>query len=251
MLELYQAYSDLSGMMEVAEGIFSAAMAAAGAPDKIEFDGRAIDMSRPFARRTYRELFEAAAGCSMDDEAGVRAKAASLKVEAGSKPHLILVQDVFEEIVEPNVVNPTFVTEYPTPLCPLTKQKTSDPSVAERFELIIAGMEFANAYTELNDPVDQRRRFMSQLEGADQAGQLDEDFLFALEVGMPPAGGLGIGIDRLAMLLTNNRSIREVILFPLLKPQEKAPAEDARADVAVPAEDEPIDGAAEGEDVAG
>jgi len=240
LLELYQAYSDLGGMMDVTEGIFAAAAAAAGVGDEIEFDGRKVSLSRPFARRTYRELFETAGGCSMDDEAAVRAKATALQIEVGAKPHLILVQDIFEEVIEPNLVNPTFVTEYPMPLCPLTKQKAGDPSVAERFELFGAGMEFANAYTELNDSVEQRKRFLSQLEGADQAGQLDEDFLFALEIGMPPAGGLGVGIDRLAMLLTGNRSIREVILFPLLKPVEKAA--DAEED---------IDGTSHGEDVAG
>ena len=225
-IELYEAYSDYRGMMDITEGIFAAAAEAAGAGDKIIFDGREIDMSRPWARKTYRELFEQAAGCSMGDEAAVRAKAAELKIEAGSKPHAILVQDVFEKLVEPGLVNPTFVIDYPTPLCPLTKQKASDPSVAERFECYIAGMEMCNAYTELNDPVEQRKRFMSQLEGADQAGQLDEDFLSALEQGMPPAGGLGIGIDRMVMILTGNRSIREVILFPLLRP-EKAHAEES------------------------
>jgi len=227
MLELYQAYSDLAGMMDVTEGIVSAAAAAAGLSGVVEFEGAKIDLTAPFARKTYRELFESAAGVSMDDAQAVRAKAAAIGIEVGVKPHLIVVQDVFEALVEPKLLNPTFVTEYPTPLCPLTKEKPSDPSVAERFELIIHGIEVANAYTELNDPVEQRKRFMTQLEGADQAGQLDEDFLFALEHGMPPAGGLGIGIDRLVMLLTNNRSIREVILFPLLRPSEKAPGTEA------------------------
>jgi len=229
MLELYQAYSDYNGMMDLAEGIIAAAAEAAGLGETTEFDGRTISLKRPFARKTWRELFEAAAGCSMDDEAAVRAKAKELGIEAGSKPHLLVVQDVFETLVEPALVNPTFVTDYPAQLCPLTKLKTGDPSVAERFELFISGMEFGNAYTELNDAIDQRKRFMTQLEGADQAGQLDEDFLRALEHGMPPAGGLGMGIDRLIMLLTGNRSIREVILFPLLKPEERA-APDAEAE---------------------
>jgi lysyl-tRNA synthetase class 2 len=139
-------------------------------------------------------------------------------------------------MVEPALVDPTFVIDYPTPLCPLTKEKPSDPTVAERFEVYIKGMEFGNAYTELNDPVEQRKRFETQLEGADQAGQLDEDFLLALEHGMPPAGGLGIGIDRLIMLLTGNRSIREVILFPLLRPTDNTPADDNETTAAPPQE---------------
>ena len=224
MLELYQAYSDYRGMMDVTEGIFAAAAEAVGLPGEIEFAGSTIDMSQPWARRTYRELFEEAAGCRMDDVQAVRA-AAEADVEVGAKPHLILVQDIFEALVEPRLINPTFVIDYPTPLCPLTKEKADDPEVSERFELFISGMEVANAYTELNDPVEQRKRFETQMEGADQAGQLDEDFLLALEHGMPPAGGLGIGIDRLVMLLTGNESIREVILFPLLKPSASQEAE--------------------------
>ncbi len=220
MLELYQAYSDYNGMMDISEGIFAAAAEAAGVGDCLQFDGREINVARPWARRTYRELFEEHAGCSMFDEDAVKTRAESLGIIVGSKPHILIVQDVFEAAVEPNLVNPTFVYDYPTPLCPLTKQKTGDPAIAERFEIFVSGMEMGNAYTELNDPVEQRSRFMSQLEGADQAGQLDEDFLFALEQGMPPAGGLGIGIDRLVMLLTDNRSIREVILFPLLRPAD-------------------------------
>ncbi len=148
-------------------------------------------------------------------EAAIRAG-----VETGSKPHALVVQDVFETLVEPSLVDPTFVYNYPLELCPLTKRSATDPTAAERFEVFISGMEMGNAYTELNDPVEQRKRFSAQLEGADQAGQLDEDFLAALSYGMPPAGGLGVGIDRLVMLLTNNRSIREVILFPLLRPVE-------------------------------
>ncbi|MHC4712967.1 MAG: lysine--tRNA ligase [Planctomycetota bacterium] len=225
MLELYEAYTDYNGMMDVTEGMFAAAMEAVGVGDRVEFDGREIDLARPWARRTYRELVEEAAGCPIDDEKAVRARAMAAGIEVGAKPHYILVQDLFETLVEPKLVNPTFVTEYPTPLCPLTKEKAGDPTVAERFELIVSGMEFANAYTELNDPVEQRERFLTQLEGADQAGQLDEDFLLALEHGMPPAGGLGVGIDRLVMLLTGNRSIREVILFPLLRPVDRGGTE--------------------------
>jgi len=233
MLELYEAYSDYNGMMDITEGIFAAAAEAVGAGDRISFDGREINVARPWARKTYRELVESAAGCSVGDEAAMKEKAASLGIEVGAKPYPILVQDVFEAAVEPGLVDPMFVIDYPKPLCPLTKEKASDPSVAERFELFVCGMEVANAYTELNDPVEQRQRFMSQLAGADQAGQLDEDFLMALEHGMPPAGGLGVGIDRLAMLLTDNRSIREVILFPLLRPTDKtqAPEESLNPEV--------------------
>lgn len=230
MLELYEAYSDYNGMMDITEGIFAAAAEAIGVGDSVEFDGAQIDMSRPWARRTYGELFQEAAGCDIDDEAGVKKAALKAGVEVGAKPHFILAQDVFETLVEKTLVNPTFVVDYPKALCPLTKEKAGNPAVAERFELYVKGMEFANAYTELNDPVEQRNRFLTQLEGADQAGQLDEDFLLALEHGMPPAGGLGIGIDRLVMLLTGNRSIREVILFPLLRPLAKSPAQGTEAE---------------------
>ena len=220
MLELYQAYTDLFGMMDVCEGLFAAAMTAAGVGDSVTFDGREINLARPWARKTYRELVEAATGCSMDDEEGMRRAALAAGLMVGSKAHPLVIQDVFEALVEPALVNPTFVYNYPLALCPLTKESKTDPTAAERFEVFISGMECGNAYTELNDPVEQRKRFMAQLEGADQAGQLDEDFLTALSYGMPPAGGLGVGIDRLVMLLTGNRSIREVILFPLLRPVE-------------------------------
>jgi lysyl-tRNA synthetase class 2 len=136
----------------------------------------------------------------------------------------VLLNEVWEETVERHLIQPTFVIDYPASLCPLTRQKPDDPSLAERFELFVAGMELANAYTELNDPDVQAKNFTAQVTGMDEEEStfrnVDEDFLEALRVGMPPAGGLGIGIDRLVMLMTNQRSIRDVILFPLMRPTE-------------------------------
>jgi lysyl-tRNA synthetase class 2 len=155
----------------------------------------------------------------------VRAKARTLGIEEGNKDDAVVVNDVFAAVVEPELAKldrPTFVIDYPADICPLTRRKADDPSIALRFELFIGGMEIANAYTELNDPAVQEANFHQQLRGEGDAAAMrvmDEDFVTALRHGMPPAGGLGIGIDRVVMLLTNTTSIRDVILFPLLRPQ--------------------------------
>ena len=161
----------------------------------------------------------------MHDAEGVIAVAKTLHIETANRHHDVVVNDVFEATVEDKLVGPIFVYDYPASMCPLTKRKQSDPTIAERFEMFVDGMELANAYTELNDPRLQEELFRTQLQGLaeeDSMAKMDHDFVRALKVGMPAAGGMGIGIDRLVMLLTNTTSIRDVIFFPLLKPEHSA-----------------------------
>jgi lysyl-tRNA synthetase class 2 len=256
MIELYQAYGDYESMMDLTEAIITnAALAAAESgkrkaespedesgsplaprpsPLRLPWGDTEIDVTPPWPRKKYADLFREHAGCEMNDAAAVRAKAEELgragRITKEFMERLrtteihpdVIVQEVFEATVEDSLVGPVFVIDYPASLCPLTKRKQSDPSVAERFELFIQGMEVANAYTELNDPRLQEDLFRNQLAGLseeDSMAKMDTDFLAALKVGMPPAGGLGIGIDRLIMLLTNSQSIRDVIYFPLLRPE--------------------------------
>ncbi len=158
----------------------------------------------------------------MSDHDAVRARAESIGLATTGKDHDVIVSEVFEELVEDALTGPIFVIDYPAAICPLTKRKAGDPSVAERFELFVHGMELANAYTELNDPILQEDLFRCQLAGQkaeDSMATMDDDFVRALKYAMPPAGGLGVGLDRLCMLLLNKASIRDVILFPLLRPQ--------------------------------
>jgi lysyl-tRNA synthetase class 2 len=164
-------------------------------------------------------LLKESGDCDIEDTKSVRAKAGQLKIEHTNMDDAVVINEVFEATVEEKLVNPTFVIDYPAALCPLTKRKKNKPDIAERFELYIAGMELANAYTELNDPAVQEENFLHQLKGqAETMATMDHDFVTALKYGMPPAGGLGIGIDRLVMILTGATSIRDVVLFPLLKP---------------------------------
>ena len=179
-----------------------------------------IDFSTPFARKTYNELFAEHAGIDPDDAAAVKALAETLGLDVTSKHADVIKSEVFEEKVEDSLAGPVFVTDYPASICPLTKRKRTNPQIAERFELFVNGMELANAYTELNDPDLQEELFKTQLAGLsdeESMAKMDHDFVRALRNGMPPAGGLGIGIDRLVMLLTNSQSIRDIILFPLLR----------------------------------
>lgn len=217
MLECYQAYGDLNDMMSIVEGMIAAGIKAAGGELRRRFGEHDLDFTPPWPRRTYRELLREHAGVDLGDMAAVRAKAASLDIEDGRMDDAIVVNKVFEATVEGNLIQPQFVTEYPAALCPLTRRKTGDPSTALRFEAFVAGMEIGNAYTELNDPAVQRETLSAQVkgEGDETMRIMDEDFVTALEYGMPPAGGLGVGIDRVIMLLTNSPSIRDVILFPL------------------------------------
>jgi len=222
MLELYQAYGDYRSMMDLTEKIILDALKATSQGFVIPWNGKEIDFTPPFARRTYDSLIQEHTGIDPTDSATVIAYAKSLNLDVAGKHPDIVKNDVFEEKVEKNLVNPTFVIDYPASICPLTKRKQGQPDIAERFELFVQGMELANAYTELNDPDLQEQLFSQQLEGQkaeDSMARMDNDFVRALRHGMPPAGGLGIGIDRLCMLLTDTASIREVILFPLQRPE--------------------------------
>jgi lysyl-tRNA synthetase class 2 len=219
MMELYQAYADYNDMMDITEEITCKLIEEHCEGEDIEFGDLKVNYARPWRRAKYADLLKEHAGCDIDDMAAVRAKAKELGFNEENMDDAVVINEVFEETVEDNLIDPTFVIDYPAALCPLTKQSKEDPNYAERFELFIAKMEIANAYTELNDPIVQEANFKEQLRGQDETmATMDEDFINALKYGMPPAGGLGIGIDRLVMLLTGETSIRDVVLFPLLKP---------------------------------
>ena len=223
MLEVYQAFGDYRSMMDLTEACICDAIQATGQEFKLQWGDAEIDFTPPFERKTYAELFQQHAGVDPADEAAVAELAKSLHIETAGRHPDVIKNDVFEEKVEDALVGPVFVMDYPASICPLTKRKRDNPAIAERFELFIQGMEVANAYTELNDPDLQEELFRTQLDGLDEEdsmAKMDHDFVRALRHGMPPAGGLGIGIDRLVMLLTNAQSIRDVILFPLLKPEK-------------------------------
>jgi len=225
MMELYQAYADYGVMMELTEGVVADLIEKLDGIWERPFGDKQINYSRPWRRATYAELLKEYAGCDIEDVATVRQKAKQLGIQdTDKKDDAVVISEVFEATVEEKLMNPTFVMDYPAALCPLTRQSKKDPRFAERFELFIAGMEVANAYTELNDPDVQEKNFRQQLRGLSEEesmAKMDEDFINALKYGMPPAGGLGIGIDRLVMLLTDATSIRDVILFPLLRPEAK------------------------------
>ncbi len=230
MLESYEAHADLHDIMERVEGLFAHLCdTVQGGEGKVVFRDQEYSLRPPFEKRRYTELFaEANGGLDFFDKEGVMARAKQMGMEAASRdrPWEALANDVFEATVEHELSGPVFVHDYPVAICPFAKQSPADPRLAERFELFVAGMELGNAFTELNDPIDQEQRFLKQLEQKDEdsPSELDEDYVSALEFGMPPAGGLGIGIDRLCMLLTGSTSIRDVILFPLLR-QIKEPCE--------------------------
>jgi lysyl-tRNA synthetase class 2 len=250
MLEVYQAYGDYNSMMDLTEAIVvdAARVVVEGRESRVEGrepEGRLvlpwgeteIDFTPPWPRRTYSDLFREYLGFDLADESAVRAKArADLAAHQGAgiagHPALdpgtahpdVIASELFDAHVQPHLTGPMFVIDYPASICPLTKRKRENPAVAERFELFVHGMELANAYTELNDPRLQEELFRTQLAGLpdeESMAKMDQDFIRALKVGMPPAGGLGIGIDRLVMLLTNSRSIRDVIFFPLLRPERE------------------------------
>ncbi|MCL2700813.1 MAG: lysine--tRNA ligase [Phycisphaerae bacterium] len=225
LMELYQAYADYNVMMEITEELVTESAQRVSGSERLAYGEREINFSRPWSRRKYRDLVLEHAGVDWKDDAAVRAKARALRLDEANKDLAVVVNDIFEAVVEPALAaldHPTFVLDYPAEICPLTRRDPADPSVAFRFECFVAGMEIANAYTELNDPAVQEANFREQVRG-EAAGEtmrvMDEDFVTALRHGMPPAGGLGIGIDRIIMLLTNTTSIRDVVLFPLLRPE--------------------------------
>lgn len=219
MMELYQAYSDYNGMMELTESLITTLVHELYNEFEIPYGDRKLDMSPPWQRSTFSELLAKYASVDLNDEKGLQKKGKELGIEVEGVHKDTIAEGIFEQLVEKELWNPTFVLDYPVTLCPLTKSCDNNPDLAQRFELYIATMEMANSYSELNEPIEQSKRFHDQAAGSDNEGKIDEDFLKALKYGMPPAGGLGIGIDRLIMILTNSPSIRDVILFPLLRPQ--------------------------------
>ena len=227
-VELYQAYTDFHGMMDIAEGILSGAAQAILGTYQVQWQGEDIDLTPGWRRLTMVDAVKEYAGVdfgAISDDAEAVAAAKSIGVElaeAAEKTWGNALYACFDQRVEEKLVQPTFITMYPVEVSPLTKRSPEDPRLTERFELFICRSELANAYSELNDPIDQRRRFEKQVEqrqrGDEETEMLDEDFLTALEYGMPPTGGMGMGIDRCVMLLTGADTIREVILFPTMKP---------------------------------
>jgi len=221
MLEVYQAYADYEVMMKLVEDMVTGVAGDVTGKLKVRFGEREIDLSPPWPRLRFADAMEKYAGLDMFDADAVRDKAQSLGVEdAATASPIALMDEVFKLTAEPHLSGPVFVTHHPAELAPLCRRSAEDPRVSERFEVFAAGFELANAYTELNDPVAQRRELERQLERRDEGtvGRIDEDFLLALEHGMPPAGGMGVGIDRLLMLLLEKTSLRDVILFPLMRP---------------------------------
>ncbi len=224
MMELYQAYGDYNDMMKRTEEIYTAAARAIGLGDKINYQGREIDISTPWRRVTMRDAVKEVTGVDFmtltDEQARAELVKRGLDPE-GEKNAAECMYVAFDKLVESTLVQPTFVTGYPVEVSPLAKR--SDDGLTYRFEFFINGREGGNAYTELNDPIDQAKRFDAQRKmmkrGDEEAQQSDDDFVDALEYGMPPTGGLGIGIDRMVMLLTDSASIRDVILFPTMKPK--------------------------------
>jgi len=238
MLESYEAWADYRDIMARVEGIFDRLVERVlGGNPTVTFRDKEYSLATPFQKERYCDLFARLNdGLDFFDQAGVMARAKALGLKTQGLPWEKVANDIFEATVEETLEGPVFVYDYPTAICPLAKQSPDDPRVAERFELFVAGMEMGNAFSELNDPVDQEQRFRSQLDHKDDESpsELDEDYVAALEYGMPPAGGLGIGMDRLAMLLTGSASIRDVVLFPLLRRLEGAPSLETSEDDAPP-----------------
>ena len=226
LIEIYQAYTDYHGMMDLAEGLFRTIAQNVVGSTVLNYGGYELDLGKPFERLTMVDAVKKYAGVDFNeipDTAAAKALAKEKGIEFEERHAKGDILNIFfEEYVEKNLIQPTFIMDYPVEISPLTKRKPSNPEYTERFELFIVGREYGNAYSELNDPIDQRKRFEHQeamrAAGDDEANMIDEDFLTALEYGMPPTGGIGIGIDRLVMLMTESVSIRDVILFPTMKP---------------------------------
>ena len=227
-MEAYRAFSDLEGMKALAQGVIKAANKAIGNPEVIEYQGQTIDLSGEWASRPMTDIVSDVLGKQVTIDTPVEELAAAAREKGLEiKPEWTagkIIAEIYDELGEDTIVNPTFVCDYPIEVSPLAKRFEDEPRLTHRFELVIAGHEYANAFSELNDPVDQAERFAAQMAekagGDDEAMEYDEDYVRALEYGMPPAGGIGIGIDRVVMLLTNQASIRDVLLFPHMKPEK-------------------------------
>ena len=228
LMEVYEAYNDYKGMMELTEALISTVAQETLGTTKIVYQGQEVDLTPPFKRLSMIDAVKEYAGVDFnniktDEEAKAAAGEKKVYVKDGMKRGDIL-NLMFEEFVESNLIQPTFIYDYPVEVSPLTKRKPDCPDLTERFEVFITGREMGNAYSELNDPIDQKQRFINQVEkreaGDEEANMMDEDYVTALEYGMPPTGGLGIGVDRLIILLTDSASIRDILLFPTMKPRD-------------------------------
>ncbi len=231
-IELYEAYTDYVGMMNLTEDMIKTVAQEILGTTQITYQGTDIDLGSPWRRISMIDAIKEYSGAdfsTVKDAAEAKALAESIGIkideENGPLSKGEIISIAFEEKVEENLIQPTFITEYPVEISPLAKRMPSNPDFTERFEVFITGREYGNAFSELNDPIDQKERFVKQVEkreaGDDEAGMMDEDYVNALEYGLPPTGGLGIGIDRLVMLLTDSSSIRDVLLFPTMKPLDK------------------------------
>ena len=255
-IELYQAYTDYNGMMELSEDLFSHCCQMVNGTTKITYQGQEIDLTAPFRRLPMNDAVKEYTGadflaCATDEEAHALAKSIGLEIEDKAATKGKILAEAFDEFVEDKLIQPTFIIDYPVEISPLSKRKPGCPGLTERFELFISGHEYANAFSELNDPIDQRGRFVQQAQerakGDDEAMMIDEDFCTALEYGMPPTGGIGIGVDRMIMLLTDSSTIRDVLLFPTMKPLDsdkkvsKEVSAPAEATQAAPEVEEKID----------
>ncbi len=233
MIELYQAYADFEDMMVLLENMVSETAQTLLGTTIINFEGKEIDVKAPWPRKKIHDLIREIGETDPDNDDAMcqrLLKAGLDKDKVKALDHDNLIKEVMDEIVEPTIVQPTFVTHHPASLNPLCKRCKEDPTLSDRFEVIVAGFELSNAFSELNDPVEQRARFEAQAKSDDEeayCNTVDDDYVSALEVGMPPAGGMGIGIDRLVMLLTGQPSIREVVLFPTLKQKTREEIEAA------------------------
>lgn len=252
LIEIYQAYTDYHGMMDLAEGLFRTIAQNVVGSTVLNYGGYELDLGKPFERLTMVDAVKKYAGVDFNeipDTAAAKALAKEKGIEFEERHAKGDILNLFfEEYVEKNLIQPTFIMDYPVEISPLTKRKPSNPEYTERFELFIVGREYGNAYSELNDPIDQRKRFEHQeamrAAGDDEANMIDEDFLTALEYGMPPTGGIGIGIDRLVMLMTESVSIRDVILFPTMKPiglNDSSKKAEVKAETKAAAQPEKID----------
>ena len=258
-IEVYQAYTDLRGMMDLCEQIFARCCELVNGTTKISYQGQDVDLTPPFRRLSMNDAVKEYTGkdiyaCATDEEARAIAKELGLELKDKTATKGKILAEAFDAFVEDKLIQPTFIIDYPIENSPLTKLKAGSKDIVDRFELFVCGHEYANAYTELNDPIDQRSRFLQQAQerakGDDEAMQIDEDFMAAMEYGMPPTGGIGIGIDRLVMLLTDSPTIRDVILFPTMKPigkkqgeakQDKNDISEAVTEAAAPVAEAPAE----------